>query len=842
MRSGTTFEPDCSLKVSNKLASYPVCAGGAIATSEAESTDKIIILDYNMNENNETTLLGSRVVFNSAPTYVNTSGEFSMEQLSADGNRLDSDVLALRDPKIARYSDHEDDEVGDVLLDEDSESGGVLLDEVNFTIILPFSASMATVVVRETEGNTLTLSSNVSATVTSFCDTNPDDAECAAGSTTTTTAPATTTTTTSTSTSTTTIPTEITCNGCYNCSMVMTGDYDLVRLSQNIFSIGNPMDGDCIEFGANNIEFDCQDYMVQGDEQIDTVYGIRMEDNSGNTIRDCIVTGFQYGIHLSNSSGNSLIKNAAINNTEYGIYLSLSDSNTITNSTANDNSVDGIHLSGSNTNTLSSNRANNNAYYGIGLSSSSSNTLWENSLTGNYEGINLLTSDYNTLDTNTVNSNTYYGLYIDNSDYNYVYYNTLCSNPSSDIYLSSSSGNSGYENTCDTTGGWNDSDSGCTYACSAETTTTLPTETTCDSCSDCTAKLNGSYDPVFLAADINSSSTCITFGANATEFNCQGYTLDGGESNWMYGVEISEKSLNTVKNCVITNFYKGIYLYSAASNTLRNNSLSSNWKGIYMEASDYNTLDRNTAQSNTDYGLYLGNSDYNYIYYNTMCSNSMYDIYLDYSTGNSGYENTCDTPDGWNDSTSGCTYACAAVTTTTTTSTTTTTIPPGQVAVIRELPDTVAADAQLTVTLAVNVNDSDAPDSFGITETPPDGWTIVSTDPTGSLESNPGSIEWLFWVMGNPVEDQNVTYVLGVPSDANGTYSFSGTVDYGGDTTPSIYGDTSISIATGCTLPGDYDPCGEVTLSEVIDFITLWAADGATLANVIDLITAWATG
>ena len=49
-------------------------------------------------------------------------------------------------------------------------------------------------------------------------------------------------------------------------------------------------------------------------------------------------------------------------------------------------------------------------------------------------------------------------------------------------------------------------------------------------------------------------------------------------------------------------------------------------------------------------------------------------------------------------------------------------------------------------------------------------------------------------------------------------------------------------IIVKCDLEGDYPPCGEITLGEVIDFINLWAEGEATLGDVIDLITAWAGG
>jgi len=53
---------------------------------------------------------------------------------------------------------------------------------------------------------------------------------------------------------------------------------------------------------------------------------------------------------------------------------------------------------------------------------------------------------------------------------------------------------------------------------------------------------------------------------------------------------------------------------------------------------------------------------------------------------------------------------------------------------------------------------------------------------------------------------------------------------------------------TGCELDGDYPPCGNVSLAEVVDFITVWDAcskgecppgEDATLAEVVDLITVW---
>jgi hypothetical protein len=45
-----------------------------------------------------------------------------------------------------------------------------------------------------------------------------------------------------------------------------------------------------------------------------------------------------------------------------------------------------------------------------------------------------------------------------------------------------------------------------------------------------------------------------------------------------------------------------------------------------------------------------------------------------------------------------------------------------------------------------------------------------------------------------------------------------------------------------CNLKGDYSPCDDVTLSEVVSLINLWADYQASLSEVVELINAWAAG
>jgi alpha-L-fucosidase len=53
---------------------------------------------------------------------------------------------------------------------------------------------------------------------------------------------------------------------------------------------------------------------------------------------------------------------------------------------------------------------------------------------------------------------------------------------------------------------------------------------------------------------------------------------------------------------------------------------------------------------------------------------------------------------------------------------------------------------------------------------------------------------------------------------------------------------TGNAEALSCSLRGDYSPCGEVTITEVINLINKWIADEASITEVIQLINAWAEG
>lgn len=61
-------------------------------------------------------------------------------------------------------------------------------------------------------------------------------------------------------------------------------------------------------------------------------------------------------------------------------------------------------------------------------------------------------------------------------------------------------------------------------------------------------------------------------------------------------------------------------------------------------------------------------------------------------------------------------------------------------------------------------------------------------------------------------------------------------------TTTTTTSTTTTTLAGGCDIPGDYAPCGSISISEVISCINLWVSGEATINDLIALINAWAAG
>lgn len=246
-------------------------------------------------------------------------------------------------------------------------------------------------------------------------------------------------------------------------------------------------------------------------------------------------------------------------------------------------------------------------------------------------------------------------------------------------------------------------------------------ETTCfcNSCSDCNTKLGSSCTTVYLTVDINDHyGKCIDFPAGSKVFDCQGHLIDGDDVSTSpdYGIVMADKSGNTVRNCVVTDFDIGIYLagtsgynsnqivdniassnanigiavwgssdHPSSSNTLARNTVENNGDGIMVMYSNSNTVDNNELNSNgrgigvggnsanntitdniaqlNEYGIafYINTINNTSVNSNTSCSSLNTDV-SDTGANNQGDHNTCDSTINWDDTSavSGCQYACPA--------------------------------------------------------------------------------------------------------------------------------------------------------------------------------------
>ncbi|MEM4347591.1 MAG: NosD domain-containing protein [Candidatus Altiarchaeota archaeon] len=502
------------------------------------------------------------------------------------------------------------------------------------------------------------------------------------------------------------------CNGCTDCQNALSNNTNcsvLVKLTEDIIDHA----GTCINNpeNFNNKVFDCQGHRIDGDNT-GTDYGIYLYNKVNDTIKNCIITQFYNGIYISaygyhiiaNNTINSntesgvrieanynLLANNTANSNVYGVYLTSAPYNILEGNTLILNTAYGIFLYYSAYNNISKNTANSNTLCGIYLFGSPRCNIVNNTAISNKYGLYLTYySDYNNILSNNFSGNQI-GFVTSHTDPNGVYYslgnsgntlreneisnngngiysigssstinwNRVCGNGNLDFNSTNWQSSSGDNNTCDKPQIWNDYlTTGCTYSCTTKTDYIC----NCSNCDDCEERIiDQNCREIRLSTDISSyTGTCIDNPENFNNkiFDCQGHKIDGDDLEIDYGIYLSAKDNNTIKNCVITDFYHGIFLNFSSNITLSNINTSSHTQygvfllhsignllanltansnsqnGVYMRSSSQNTLVDLTANSNSQNGVYLYNSVNNTLFTITANSNSQNGIYLYNSSHN----------------------------------------------------------------------------------------------------------------------------------------------------------------------------------------------------------------
>ena len=96
---------------------------------------------------------------------------------------------------------------------------------------------------------------------------------------------------------------------------------------------------------------------------------------------------------------------------------------------------------------------------------------------------------------------------------------------------------------------------------------------------------------------------------------------------------------------------------------------------------------------------------------------------------------------------------------------------------VRTLPLFVSVGGYIDVSIDIDVDEANAPNAFIVTEYIPFTWTPIDASPMYQVYTD-GTLKWLFFSLGNPVEDSIISYSLSVPTGASGTYTFTGDLKY----------------------------------------------------------------
>ncbi|MEM4222265.1 MAG: NosD domain-containing protein, partial [archaeon] len=220
----------------------------------------------------------------------------------------------------------------------------------------------------------------------------------------------------------------------------------------------------------------CDNITVKNLNLSNNIEGILLVNTTNSKILNNTINSSFSGILLYSSSNSNLLINNTIGSSWAGIYLVVSSNNTLTNNTADSNNY-GIYIfNNSNFNEILNNKISNSNEAGIVISDCVGSGECGN---GNIN---------NTIEDNEILNNKI-GIF-SNSSNSTINRNVVCGNTDYDFYSEDWLSSSGTNNTCSNPDGWKDTGTtGCTYPCGGGGGGG-GNVCTCDSCSDCNAKLS----------------------------------------------------------------------------------------------------------------------------------------------------------------------------------------------------------------------------------------------------------------------------------------------------------------------------------------------------------------
>ena len=192
-----------------------------------------------------------------------------------------------------------------------------------------------------------------------------------------------------------------------------SGYYSFDSASTSFFNITDPSGNGTIILAQENITFDCQSALLQGNG---SGIGILVKTYNNISIINCFVSNYTYNYYLNGSNDTAIFNSNASNAVMYGFYLDTV--NTTLMSLVIQNCPVGVSLSNSNITALYNSIINDSRTAGIMISLSNNLTISGNNISytgyGNSLGNGLI------INNNTMNG-YFYNNYIFNSSYHGIY-------------------------------------------------------------------------------------------------------------------------------------------------------------------------------------------------------------------------------------------------------------------------------------------------------------------------------------------------------------------------------------------------------------------------------------
>jgi len=448
----------------------------------------------------------------------------------------------------------------------------------------------------------------------------------------------------------------VTCSRCSECTSTIANasDGDIIEM---IDFLGDEYTT-CINFnGKSNLVFDCLNNLILNQylTQSSLSIGIKLTSASNNnTIRNCNISSFRYGVSLFNSTNNTFDNLIIGNNTSGGIYINRSDNNRFTNIHITNNS-DGIDIYGGSNNSFTNVTASYNSVVGIyaidtggqidfntfinvtanyngdtGISFEPSGSATKNNLTnivasGNVgNGITLLSCNNFILRNVTTNNNSATGMYLQTANNNNLTNVTSNNNVQQGIYLDNSNYNQFTNVTLNDNGQYGMDITTSNY--------NNLTDFTFYSDGAGSLRLTSSSNNILTnindVDDFSGEKLGILLQTSSNDNILTNITSNNHSAD---GIKIDSSNNNVLTN-IITNynsyFGPGISLTIASNNTLTNVVAKYNTNGIKMDTtSQNNTFTNITANDNIGYGIRITGVSYNTLT-NVTTSNNTNGIYL----------------------------------------------------------------------------------------------------------------------------------------------------------------------------------------------------------------------